>query len=188
MTNDLPPMPNTPSPVPGEPPTMPAAAPAAKRRLSPLAAGLIGLVAGAAIVGGAWAIVGNSNDDAPAADGKGTSAVDALNGKPGEFTLDGSFELTDGAVDDGLGGCEGSGGYEDIAEGASVTVYDAAGAVIATGSLGTSTYELGTCTFDVSVGHVPKGEDFYKVEVSHRGTVQLTADEAESGQLAASLG
>lgn len=172
------------------PPPMPehAPQPAPKRRLGPIAAGLLGLAAGAAIVGGAWLITSSSDDSGSTASSKGTSAVDALNGKPGEFTLDGSFELTDGAIDDGLGGCEGSGGYDDIAEGTSVTVYDAAGAVIATGSLGSSTYELGTCTFDVSIRHVPKRQDFYKVEVSHRGTVQLTADEAESGQLAASLG
>ncbi|MGW4825551.1 hypothetical protein ACWEP4_43480 [Streptomyces sp. NPDC004227] len=38
------------------------------------------------------------------------------------------------------------------------------------------------------VEDVPKGEKFYKVEVSHRGTLQLTVEEAESGQFGDSLG
>ncbi|MFF7329677.1 hypothetical protein [Streptomyces sp. NPDC008150] len=80
-------------------------------------------------------------------------------------------------------------GYDDITEGASVTVYGAAGDVIATGSLGHSeSVSYGTCNFDVSVPDVPKGEKFYKVEVSHRGTVQLSAEEAEGGKFAATLG
>jgi hypothetical protein len=48
--------------------------------------------------------------------------------------------------------------------------------------------DAGSCVFDVAVPEVPKGEKFYKVEVSHRGTLQLTAKEAENGGLAASLG
>ena len=38
------------------------------------------------------------------------------------FTLTGTLALTDGVIDDGLGGCQGSEGYDDIFEGASVTV------------------------------------------------------------------
>jgi hypothetical protein len=168
MTNNLPPMPDTP-PMPAEPPAEPA--PAAKRRLSPLAAGLIGLATGAAIVGGAWAATGISSG-------------------PGTFTLTGSFALTDSVIDDTSTDCRGSDGYDDIAEGTSVTVYNAAGDVVATGSLGDSTRgdDYGPCTFKVAVDGVPKGEKFYKVEVSHRGTVQLAADEAENGKFAASLG
>jgi len=168
MTNDLPPLPDTP-PLPAEPPAAPA--PAAKRRVGPLAAGLIGLAAGAAIVGGAWAATANSGP-----------------GKPATFTLEGTFELTDDAVDDGEGGCGGTGGYDDIREGTGVTVYGASGDVIATGALQDPSYESYTCSFHVRVADVPKGEKFYKVEVSHRGTLQLTADEAESGQFAGSLG
>jgi hypothetical protein len=172
-------------PAPAEPPTAPT-----KRRIKPITIGfLLGIAVGAAIVGGTWGFTTNSGSDTNGKpDAKGRAAVDILHSDPDTFTLDGSFELTDGAIDDGIGGCEGTGGYDDIAEGTSVTVYDAAGAVIATGSLGSSTYELSTCTFDVSVPDVPKGEDFYKVEVSHRGTVQLSAEEAEAGQFGASLG
>ncbi|MFD8214208.1 hypothetical protein ACFV2U_10840 [Streptomyces sp. NPDC059697] len=149
----------------------------------------IGLATGAAIVGGAWAATGtDGSDDKPGAGGKTRTAVDALRASPDTFTLTGDFKLTDGATDDGRGGCEGTGGYDDIAEGTSVTVYDATGAVIATGSLGTSSSDAPTCTFDVSIDGVPGGEDFCKVEVSHRGTVQLNADQAKNGLFAAGLG
>ncbi|MFD6549429.1 hypothetical protein [Streptomyces sp. NPDC058398] len=98
-------------------------------------------------------------------------------------TLEGEFALTDEvlSVDSG---------YEDIAEGTSVTVYGAKGDVVATGSLGDSKpSDSGlACTFKIAVEDVPKGEKFYKVEVSHRGTVQLSAEEAKAGELAASLG
>ncbi|MYR42141.1 hypothetical protein GTW67_08940 [Streptomyces sp. SID5910] len=111
-------------------------------------------------------------------------------GGPATFTLEGSFTLTDEVTDDGDGGCSGGydSGYDDIAEGTGVTVYGANGDVIATGALGDSDQLLGACTFDVAVPGVPKGEKFYKVEVSHRGTVQLSAEEAENGEFGASLG
>lgn len=178
MTNDLPEQPTTP-PLPDTPPLPPAepsAVPAAevpKKRLSPLAAGLTGLALGASIVGGIWAITANSGPSEPAT-----------------FTLEGTFTLTEDAIGTGDDDCSASydSGYDDIAEGTSVTVYGAKGDVVATGELGDSEYASYTCTFDIAVPDVPKGEKFYKVEVSHRGTLQLSAEEAENGELAASLG
>jgi hypothetical protein len=67
-------------------------------------------------------------------------------------------------------------------------VYGAGGDVVATGALGKSKAVSYSCVFEIAVDDVPKGEKFYKVEVSHRGTLQLSAKEAESGELAASLG
>jgi hypothetical protein len=186
VTNELPHQPDT-AASPAEPgaiteapaapemPPQPPMAPAVpKKRLSPLAAGLLGLAAGAALVGGAWAITANIGP-----------------GNPDTFTLEGSFSLTDGSsvVSDGDAGCRGSGGYDDIQEGTSVTVYDASGSVVATGALGDSKGgPYSPCIFKVAVNDVPKGEKYYKVEVSHRGTVQMTAEEAEAGELAATLG
>lgn len=177
MTNDLPEQPTTPPlpdtpPAPTEPPAVPVAV-APKKRLSPLAAGLTGLALGASLVGGIWAITANSGPDKPAA-----------------FTLEGTFTLTEDATSTGDDDCSASydSGYDDIAEGTSVTVYGASGDVVATGELGDSTYGGYTCEFDIAVPDVPKGEKFYKVEVSHRGTLQLSAEEAENGELAASLG
>lgn len=171
MTDDnpeqpaFPPQPTTSpaEPTPGKP----------KKRLGPLAAGLIGLAVGAGIVGGTWAIT-------------------ALNGpdKPATFTLEGTFTLTEDTTSEDDGGCAGryDSGYDDIREGTSVTVYGADGDVVATGALGKSKDAAYSCIFDIAVPDVPKGEKFYKVEVSHRGTLQLTAEEAENGELAASLG
>ncbi|MET7906168.1 hypothetical protein ABZS86_33800 [Streptomyces sp. NPDC005355] len=156
----LPPRPAEP-PVPGQPP--------ARARLTPLAAGILGTVIGASAVGAVWAGTAFSHSG------------------PGTFTLTGTFSLTDEVVSAG-DGCHGGSGYDDIAEGTSVTVYDAAGDVAATGHLGTSTDESGICLFDVSVDGVPRGEKFYQVKVSHRGKVQLTQKEAEGGEFGASLG
>jgi hypothetical protein len=173
MTNNRPEQPDTP-PAPAAPPlpdTSPPTAP--KRRVGPLAAGLIGLAVGAGIVGGAWAITANNESSGP-----------------GTFTLEGEFVLTDSVAPSGDGGCAGLRGYDDIREGTSVTVYGAAGEVVGTGSLGNSKYDREdyTCTYKVAVPDVPKGERFYKVEVSHRGTLQLSAKEAEGGEFAGSLG
>ncbi|WP_392838734.1 hypothetical protein [Streptomyces sp. LN500] len=188
---------STPSPAVPEVPPMPVAPPTAdqaagkpstRRTLTTL---LIGAVAGAAIVGGTWYTTSSSSDTssiAIATDGKPASAAKPAD--DGTFTLNGEFVLTDGAIDDGADGCEGSGGYDDIGFGTSVTVYDAAGAVIATSELVLSEYDqaAGTCTYDVSVPNVPGDQDFYQVEISHRGKIQLSAEEATSGAFAGSLG
>ncbi|MFJ2568935.1 hypothetical protein ACIOYT_00745 [Streptomyces halstedii] len=170
MTTDAtPPQPTeppaTPPPLPDSPPTTP------KKPLNSILAGLLGLILGAGAVGGTWAYTANQGPDTPPT-----------------FTLEGSFTLTDGARRVGEDNCRGTGGYDDIAEGTSVTVYDATGGVAATGQLGKSVYTAGLCLFLVSVENVPKGEKFYQVEVSHRGKVQMTAEEAEAGKLAATLG
>ncbi|MGW6738724.1 hypothetical protein [Streptomyces sp. NPDC055013] len=177
MTNDLPEQPTTPPlpdtpPPPAEPPAA-SATEAPRKKPGPLVAGLTGLALGAGIVGGIWAIVANSGPD-----------------RPPTFTLKGTFTLTEDAISTGDDDCSASydSGYDDIAEGTSVTVYGAKGDVIATGELGDSTYADYACLFDIAVPDVPKGEKFYKIEVSHRGTLQLSAKEAENGELTASLG
>ncbi|WP_405699105.1 hypothetical protein OG209_05285 [Streptomyces sp. NBC_01383] len=173
-------------PPPAEPPAVPTVTPAAsselpprpieppaaqpKKKPSPLLAGILGLALGAGLVGGIWAYTSRDADE------------------PATFTLIGTFTLTEGAIRTKGDNCRGSGGYADIGQGTSVTVYDGAGGVAATGSLGVSQYSVGACAFIVAVDDVPKGEKFYQVEVSHRGKVQLTGAEAEAGKLAATLG
>ncbi|MEU1088937.1 hypothetical protein ABZ401_19240 [Streptomyces sp. NPDC005892] len=174
MTTSTPPPTEPPVPVSTavEPPPASEVPPTSPRKpLSPLLAGLLGLVVGAGLVGGAWAFTANSGDD-----------------KLAVFTLEGAFALTDGVVRTDDDGCQGIGGYDDIAEGTSVTVYDAAGGVAATGNLSEPEYMSGSCLFTVAVPDVPKGEKFYQVEVSHRGKVQLSSKEAEGGQFASTLG
>ncbi|KIZ16846.1 hypothetical protein SNA_17785 [Streptomyces natalensis ATCC 27448] len=84
--------------------------------------------------------------------------------------------------------CTGYSGYDDIAKGAGVTVYDSAGKVVATGALGTGKPDSGACVFVAEVPGVPEGSRFYQVEVSHRGKVTVSAAEAKGGKFAASLG
>ncbi|MCU7825922.1 hypothetical protein KSNIM_30625 [Kitasatospora sp. DSM 101779] len=88
----------------------------------------------------------------------------------------------------GSGSCTGTGGYGDIGEGSAVTVYDATGQVIATGHLNTGARSGLTCRFPVWVSNVPDGPKFYQVEISHRGKITLSADDAKAGRFAASLG
>jgi hypothetical protein len=104
------------------------------------------------------------------------------------FTLTGSFSLY-GSSDISGGSCQGSGGYSDIADGASVTVYDAAGKVDAVGEI-TKPHSLDGlgCAFSIVVSKVPNGEDFYQIEVTHRGKVTVTADDAKAGRVALTLG
>lgn len=105
------------------------------------------------------------------------------------FTLSGTFTLTDGASEDaGLGECEGTGGYDDIREGTQVTVYSSAGEVLGTGALGSSTYLYPVCEFALTVDGVPAGHDFYQVEVSHRGKIAVSDEEARAGEVALTLG
>lgn len=84
--------------------------------------------------------------------------------------------------------CTGYSGYDDITAGASVTVYDSTGAVVATGSLGTGKPDSAACVFPVRVSDVPGGSKFYQVEVGHRGKVTVSQAEAKAGEFAASLG
>ncbi len=104
------------------------------------------------------------------------------------FTMLGMFKLY-GTTSSASGTCEGSGGYSDIADGASVTVYDAAGKVAAVGAI-TKPSSLGVlgCTFSIVVPEVPSGEKFYQVEVTHRGKITVTADEAKAGMVSLTLG
>ena len=72
-------------------------------------------------------------------------------------------------------------------------VYDTAGMVVGTGRLtgGTVDYAPGlgdsTCRFAFTVTGIPDSSDIYQVEISHRGEVASTHDEARSG-LSLSLG
>lgn len=84
------------------------------------------------------------------------------------------------------GTCEGTGGYNDMAEGAEVTIHDAQNTVIATGHLNAGSDEGGMCVFTWSIPDVPV-QKFYGVQVTHRGTITFTAQDAE-GSLDTSLG
>ncbi|MET9603575.1 hypothetical protein ABZZ17_00770 [Streptomyces sp. NPDC006512] len=158
-------------PVPASPPAVPGPAGAARRWVLPVGTGVLGFLAGAAFV---WSLPW----------GGGGSAAEKT------FTLTGKMALSDsdGFLSLSGGGCAGKGGYKDIRAGASVTVYDDAGKVVATGSLGAGAREGLTCDFPVTVTGVPTGARFYQVEVSHRGKVTVPKEEAMAGGFGASLG
>ncbi|MEV4315188.1 hypothetical protein [Actinocrispum sp. NPDC049592] len=167
---------STPSYSPAEPqpiPVPPTAVP--KPRTWSWLSCAIGAVAGAAVIGGIWGVTSLTGGD-------NKESI-----KPGTFILRGTFQLTDGVTSSGTG-CAGYRGYNDIAEGAGVTVYNAAGAVVATGELGDSTYNGSVCTFKLVIVNVPDGEKFYQVEVTHRGKISVPEADAKAGLVALTLG
>lgn len=87
------------------------------------------------------------------------------------------------------GGCSGKGGYDDIAEGAQVVVYAADGKIIGTTRMGTGTILTGDyiCHFEWEVPNIIPGAGPYQYEISHRGKLTITEDEARAG-LSASIG
>jgi len=96
--------------------------------------------------------------------------------------------------------CGGINGYGDVGEGTTVTVYDAAGTIVGTTTLGAGTGErrytdeesrvaypdlyYGPCALPFALT-VPDSE-FYQVEVSHRG--RTTVQRADAGSVAMQLG
>lgn len=97
------------------------------------------------------------------------------------FTASGKLGLV--AVDAATDDCSsGTGGYDDIHEGASVVIYDAAGKKLAVGSLdaGKERGTSGLCLFDFEVSDVPSGVGPYGVEVSSRGQVTFKEDQADN--------
>lgn len=74
------------------------------------------------------------------------------------------------------GGCSGKGGYSDISDGTAVVIRDASGTTIGTTELVEGSKASGGCTFSF-YATVPGKSEYYSVEVSHRGEVQLDKDE-----------
>ena len=99
------------------------------------------------------------------------------------YTISGRFELVTGWNFNPLGSdsCAGTGGYSDIRPGAQVTVRGGSGSTLAISRLGESKGALSpaTCSFEFSVTEVPR-EDFYRIEVSHRGEIEFSFAEMES--------
>lgn len=100
---------------------------------------------------------------------------------PTTKTLNGTLALHGRAAAIGLTACSGTGGYDDIAAGAQVTVKDQTGTLIGTGSLeaGKANAERTTCTFAFKVADLPDAT-FYAIEVSHRGELTYSAAEMET--------
>jgi hypothetical protein len=122
---------------------------------------------------------------------------------PGSFTLNGQMTLMQsssyGSYSSSYsssayylgqdGSCYGQGGYSDVGAGTAVNVYDQTGAIVAVGRLGAGNGSYSTgCTFSFSVPDVPGGSKFYQVEISHRGKMNLSTQDAKAGSAAYTLG
>lgn len=104
-----------------------------------------------------------------------------------DFTATGTFTLYDYDSNQNSSTCSGTDGYSDISVGTQVRVSNTAGHIVALGELEPSSYRPGECEFTFEVTGVPQGEEFYQIEVSHRGTLTYSEEEMRSG-LALSLG
>ncbi len=172
----------------GHPSTWPA--PAAEQ--PPLAArprrvGLIAALAGGALLlmaatGISVWLLTRPDSKPPTARGSASSAP-ALNPVTvsGELVLQrGQFSWQSAADPT----CSGLNGFSDLAAGAQITVTDAAGKVLAVGSLQRGVAEgittdgrATTCSLRFTVSGVPGGVGPYGVEVSHRGVVRFNEGE-----------
>ncbi|MCZ4552216.1 hypothetical protein [Gordonia rubripertincta] len=122
--------------------------------------------------------------------GIGIYAAATHESAPTAFTLDGSISLSDSITTYGLPSafeCAGEEGHDDIGPQSSVTVSDETGDIIATGDVVSSSGGSSGCTLSFTATDVPAGKKFYKVEVSHRGGLTYTEDEAREG-ISMSLG
>lgn len=104
------------------------------------------------------------------------------------FTATGLLNLSSltGGIDFGITGdaCHGQNGYDDITEGAQVVVYDAAGKTLAIGALSPGQFVArGVCQFTWAVVDIPSGVGPYSVQVTHRGMVAFTEEQAQNQQL-----
>jgi hypothetical protein len=191
----LPPAPFPPAPpflpAPPFPPAQALPAPAPQRPRRGWAMGIAAML-GLVLGGGAVAAVlgtGLLGGSAPA-DG----AVPAPAAVPATFAVSGSLTLSDTSsygpsIDVTGGSCNGDGGYSDIRTGAGITVADAAGTIVAIGSLGPGRASSSmSCTFSFTVSQVPTGSDFYLIEVSHRGAVTYRGDDLRRSGASLSLG
>jgi hypothetical protein len=160
--------------------TEPAVAehPAPKRRGRLIAVVVVVLrLAAAGVTAALWQPWKSSHKDAGTFALSGTFAlvapVDELNDSSGVYTHDGQ--------------CQGSGGYDDIAQATQVVISDESGTTVAVGALGIGRYDpdttgrMLTCSFDIVVNDVPAGKSFYKVGVSRRGEQQFTESEMRTG-------
>jgi hypothetical protein len=114
-----------------------------------------------------------------------TAATSPTPTGPETIGVGGALKLVDsGLARYGDGQCAGDGGYDDIRGGAQVLIRDGDGTAIAKGSLEPGELEDAvTCVFPFMVPDVPVIEGLYSIEVSHRGEIMFSRQEAADIQL-----
>jgi hypothetical protein len=101
------------------------------------------------------------------------------------YAIQGNLTLIDSDIRGNSRNCYGSGGYDDIQSNMPVTVYDAAGKIIAVGNTGSghqptdSEYASVQCVFEFKVDNIPKS-DFYSIEVGRRGKLNYSFNEIQA--------
>lgn len=121
-------------------------------------------------------VAGCGAEGKPSASGTTGSTTSNVFGIQGVISVDagktvpGQTEYTDG------GNCVLAGGYDDIQQGAQVTVKDQSGTIVGLGALDVGHIQTGRCVFGFGVDDLPEGKDFYTVEVSHRGELKYTRE------------
>lgn len=118
--------------------------------------------------------------------GSGSSGT----GPGGKSTIavNGQMVLQDpsGFTSDGTTGdqCDGSGGYNDIDQGAEVVIADDRGTTLTITTLDAGTVQTdGNCQFPFTAS-VPAGKGYYGITVTHRGTVKFPESDMSAPQLA----
>lgn len=129
-------------------------------------------------------LLGACGGDGEAAEGPAESPT------PEALTVNGSIALTAYGSwignGDGSGSCGGVDGYGDISGGAVVIVRNATGEQVGLGELEEGQRSRGDCVFDFEVTDIADDSERFTVEVSGRGQVPFTRDEAS--RLRLSLG
>lgn len=101
--------------------------------------------------------------------------------KPPVYSIQGSLTLIDSDISGTDSYCYGTGGYEDIKAAMPVTIRDAKGSIIATGTTEAGVhptdaqYSSVQCTFRFKVDNVAKS-DFYEIEVGRRGKLNYSLE------------
>lgn len=102
-----------------------------------------------------------------------------LTGGSSSHTVTGHLILTD--ADTATSSCVGQGGYDDITQGAALTILDENGTVIGSGSIesgvNTNTDE---CSYAFSVSGVTDAAKFYHFKISHRDGPSVSHSEMQS--------
>lgn len=153
-------------------------------------AGVLVLLAAAAAT---WfAFHGGADQVAPVTKTHTVSGTLTVSGQWGEDGSCGSsasdIAILEGVIDGKTYPCPGGpgGGYDDIEDGAQVTIKDGSGKLLAVGNLTGGTVAMDGVSFKFEVPKV-KETAFYQVEVAHRGGVNYPIADMESKDWTVSL-
>lgn len=83
--------------------------------------------------------------------------------------------------------CWGIGGYDDLVPGGTVTVRDAEGVIVGTGTLGDGARNVYDCTFPFTVADVP-ASSFYTVAITHRDPITYKATDISAAGWQVAIG